>query len=365
MTDATISTSLTNSVALDQEVARILIVDDLADNRELLARPLRKDGHDVLEAASGEPALKILEQNSVDLILLDVMFGLGQMDGIEVLHHLKSDTKLREVPVIMISASTSESHLIESIKIGAEDFLPKPCDQALLRARIGSSLLKKRLRDGEQQMRKELMSDRKKYDQLLLSLYPHPVVQELKADGHYRPGCYKNTAVLFCDIVGFATYCDEHDPEDVVLHLQKIIETFEEICTTHRLEKIKTIGDAFMATAGLLEHVDNPVLSCVRTGFEMIEAVRERPPGWDVRVGIHCGAVVAGVVGSQKNLFDLWGDTVNTAARMESHGIPGRVNVSAHAWQQIADVCRGSPRVVNVKGEGQLEMVVVKEELEA
>ncbi len=114
-----------------------------------------------------------------------------------------------------------------------------------------------------------------------------------------------------------------------------------------------------MAASDLLESVENPVLACVNCGLEMIAATRALPTGWDLRVGIHYGHVIGGVIGRRQYLFDLWGDTVNTAARMESHGIPGRINLTAAAWKVIADHCAGTPREkLQVKGKSAIEMVL-------
>src|SRR5262249_25471863 len=139
----------------------------------------------------------------------------------------------------------------------------------------------------------------------------------------------------------FTGYCDRHEPEEVVAHLQRLVEDWEETALRHGVQKIKTIGDAFMAACGLLQPSASPVLDCVRCGLEMVAATRRLPTGWDVRVGIHFGPVVAGVLGRRQYLFDLWGDTVNTAARMESHGVPGKITLSSAAWQQVAHCCRG------------------------
>jgi adenylate cyclase len=136
---------------------------------------------------------------------------------------------------------------------------------------------------------------------------------------------------------------------------------WERLALRHQVEKIKTIGDAFMAAAGLLERpADHPVLHCVRCGLDMIAASRRLPIPWEVRVGIHFGSVVAGVIGCRHYLFDLWGDTVNTAARMESHGIPGAVTLSQPAWEAVAQHCHGEPLGrIDIKGKGPMEMVRV------
>ena len=128
------------------------------------------------------------------------------------------------------------------------------------------------------------------------------------------------------------------------------------------MQKIKTIGDAFMATAGLLTTVECPVLNCVRCGVEMIATAQRLPQQWNVRVGIHVGPVMAGVLGRSQYLFDLWGDTVNVASRMEKLGAPGSITLSQPAWQQVADQCRGEALgAVQVKGKGELEIFRFKE----
>jgi class 3 adenylate cyclase len=184
------------------------------------------------------------------------------------------------------------------------------------------------------------------------------VVEELRATDRVQPRRHDGVAVLFADIVGFTPYCDRHPPEEVVAYLQRLVEAWEDIALFHGVEKIKTIGDAFMAAAGLLKRVENPVVSCVRCGLDMIAATQRLPTGWNLRVGVHAGQVVAGVLGRRQYLYDLWGDTVNTAARMESHGVPGSVALSGDAWQRIAHCCRGEELgAVKVKGKGDLRMV--------
>ena len=144
-------------------------------------------------------------------------------------------------------------------------------------------------------------------------------------------------------------------------HLQDLIGVWEGIAERHHVEKIKTIGDAFMAAAGLLEQpTDHPVVHCIRCGLDMIAATRQLPHPVEVRVGIHFGPVVAGVIGCRHYLFDLWGDTVNTAARMESHGIPGSVVLSQPAWHEVAAHCYGEPLGrIHIKGKGPMEMIRV------
>ncbi|MBN1887518.1 MAG: response regulator [Thermoflexales bacterium] len=202
-----------------------------------------------------------------------------------------------------------------------------------------------------------LDAEQKHSDSLLRVILPDMVVEELKTTDRVKPRRYEHVAVLFCDIVGFTAYCDQHEPEDVLFYLQTLVEAFEDLAVRHHLQKIKTNGDAFMAAAGLLESVENPVLNCVRCGLDMLVAARRLPVGWKVRVGIHVGPVIAGVVGHRRYSFDIWGDTVNTAARVEEHGRDDTVNVSATAWQDVAHTCHGeSLGLIQAKGKGEIEL---------
>jgi class 3 adenylate cyclase len=332
-----------------------LVVDDNATNRDILCRLLLRQGHKVATAVNGREALDMVRAEAYDLVLLDIL--MPEMNGFQVLQHLKADPALRDVPVIMISALDQDDSVVRCIAMGAEDYLPKPFNPLLLKARIGACLQKKRFHDKEQLFLRQIEQEKKRSDELLHVILPDQVVEELKATNEVKPRRHDNVAVLFADIVGFTPYCDRHGPEEVVRHLQNLVESWENSALRHGVEKIKTIGDAFMAAAGLLRPVDNPVLACVRCGLEMLEAARKLGVGWDLRVGVHVGRVMAGVIGRRQYLYDLWGDTVNTAARMESHGVKGAITLSREAWRWMAGLARGEAHVVEVKGKGPLEMV--------
>lgn len=341
------------------ERAKILIVDDEPFNVDYLEQELEDLEHDTISAANGREALAQVTAESPDIILLDIMMPL--MDGFEVLTHLKADKAWRDIPVIVISALDDMDSTVRGIGLGAEDYLPKPFDPVLLKARIGACLEKKRLRDREVLYLQQIEAEKKRADELLHVILPAEIVQELKATNKVQPRQYHNVAVLFADIVGFTPYCDTHAPEEVVSNLQELIEAYESLALRHDLQKIKTIGDAFMAVAGLLKPLDNPVLNCVRCGLDMASTARQLPVGWHVRVGIHVGPLIAGVVGHRQYLFDVWGDTVNTAQRIESHGAVDAVNLSQAAWLQVADHCQGeSLGLVQIKGKGALEIFRVR-----
>ena len=319
------------------ETGSILIVDDNGVNRDILQRLLEPLGHTISTASNGREALNVVKQGNIDLVLLDIV--MPEMDGFAALMELKSDPKLRDVPVIMISALGDIEYVVSCIKMGAEDYLSRPYKPVFLKSRINACLEKKRLREREQQYIADLDRERRRSDELLHVILPGQIVVELKEKNRFTPRRYEGVAVMFADIVNFTPYCEAHSAEEVVEHLQGLVETWETAALRYEIQKIKTIGDAFMAACGLLTLVDNPVLRCIEFGREMIAATQRLSTGWDLRVGIHCGHVMAGVLGRRQYLFDLFGDTVNTAARMESHGVKGQIVLSSEASAVVEQHC--------------------------
>jgi class 3 adenylate cyclase len=203
----------------------------------------------------------------------------------------------------------------------------------------------------------EIERERARADRLLHAILPPSAVAELKARDCVTPKRYEQVAVLFGDIVGFTPYCERHPAEEVVANLDRLTRACEELVSAHGLEKIKTAGDCVVATANLLEPHPDPVLASVRCAFAMAKAARTNPAGWQIRVGIHLGPVVAGVVGQSKFTFDVWGDTVNVAARLSDLGEVGAVHLSDAAWRRLDGRARGVPLgSVTLKGKGAVEV---------
>jgi class 3 adenylate cyclase len=258
----------------------------------------------------------------------------------------------------MVSAVDDIETVLKCIQLGAEDYVQKPFNPDLLRARVEAALERKRLRNQEAGFLAQLQAEKTRVNDLLHSVLPRSVVSELKASGRLVPRRHDDVAVLFCDLVGFTEYCDRNAPEAVVGKLESLVEAFEAIVERHGLEKIKTIGDAFMATAGLLRYVENPAFAAAECGLAMAEAAKTHDSGWQVRVGIHQGPVVAGVLGKKSFVFDLWGDTVNVAARAAAEAEPGAVVVTGAMWPFLDGACQGrSLGRIDLKGKGKTELV--------
>lgn len=333
----------------------VLVVDDDPSNREVLSRLLIRLGHEVRTAASGRAALELLESEDLDLVLLDL--NMEELDGYHVLAQMQRDSVFREIPVIMVSAVDDVESVARCIEQGAADYLPKPFNFKLLQARVSACLARRRLHEQALEFQRSLKAAHRRAEEVLYDVFPHAIVEELKTTRDVRPQRHENVAVMFCDVVDFTAFCERRDPQEVVQLLRETFEQFEEIVAREALEKIKTIGDCFMATSGLLRRVDNPVQNCLRAAQEMLAANAAGRAGWQLRIGLHVGPVVAGLVGKKQYAFDLWGDTVNTAARVQAAARPGEIALSAEAWQHVADCCRAeSMGRFDLKGKGAVEV---------
>jgi class 3 adenylate cyclase len=336
----------------------ILLADDDEPNREMLARRLERLGHTVSTATNGREVIEKIRAGSHDVLLLDII--MPEMDGYEVLEHLRANPPAAALPVIALSASDDSEKIARCIELGAEDYLPKPFDPALLQARIESSLDKKRLRDREAIYLRTIQREKERSEDLLHVILPANIAAELKQSGEVIPRRIDNVAVLFADVAGFTSYCEKRDPETIHRDLQALVKELEVLTAAHGMEKIKTIGDAFLAAAGLHDQTGNKALDCVRCGLAMIGAAGRLPSGWSLRVGVHAGPVVAGIVGRQKYQYDIWGDTVNAAARMQGEASPGALCVNAATWRLLEPHCEGrSIGEREIKGRGRDEIFEV------
>lgn len=351
------------SVQRDDRGGSLLIVDDNELNRDLLVRRLEREGHEVAVASTGREALEILGNKTIDVVLLDIM--MPEMNGYQLLQHLKSEDSLRHMPVIMLSALDEINHVIRCIEMGAEDYLPKPFNPVLLKARIGACLEKKRLRDREQAYLEQLRLEREKSERLLLNILPAPIAMRLKQGENPIADTYPDVTVLFADLVGFTELSSRISASELIETLNEIFTMFDELAEQYGLEKIKTIGDAYMAVGGLLEPQPGHAEAVAMMAIDMLKAIaqvnsRKKLP-INVRIGISTGPVVAGVIGTKKFIYDLWGDTVNMANRMESHGLPNCIQVTEMTYILIRDKFVFEKRgLIDVKGKGEMLAFLLK-----
>lgn len=290
----------------------LLIVDDNKVNRLLLSRSVELLGHRAAVAENGRIAMERLRAERFDLLLLDIEMPL--MDGFEVLEALKADRELRDMPVIVTSSVEGLDNIVRCIALGAEDYLPKPVNQTLLRARLTSCLDKKRLRDEQQE--------------LLRRFADSAVAQDLQKSGFAIGGRRVHASVLFCDIRGFTALSQDMPPEEVIEFLNVYYTLMFEAITAHGGIVTLMIGDGLMAVFGAPKPLMNTARSAVSAAREMIafaadlnhQTAAADGPAIRLGIGIATGEVVAGYAGTdQRATYTCIGNAVNLAARLEAH----------------------------------------------
>jgi adenylate cyclase len=319
---------------MSEERARILVVDDEPFNVDLLEQELELLGHATIAAQDGREALEQLAEGGVDVVLLDV--NMPGLDGFAVLARMRGHTAWRHIPVVLISAMSDMASVVHGIELGAEDYLPKPFEPLLLKARISACLERKRLHDQEAMHLAEIERQRARASRLLHAILPAPAAAELEATEEVRPRRFEEVVVFLSDVVAFTRFCDANPPDRVMANLQALALAFEAIAQREGLEPVGIAGDAFLAAAALFSPHPDPVMACVRAGRNLIEAAQDLPCPWEVRVGIHTGPVMVGMVGGAKLHFDLWGDTVNVAARLAGLGEQAGIFLSPNAQARAA-----------------------------
>jgi len=294
------------------EPGRLLVVDDNKVNRILLSRGLEGDRHKVETAENGKQALEKLRTGSFDLVLLDI--EMPEMNGYQVLETCLQDADLREIPIIMTSSLDEIDSVVKCIELGAEDYLNKPLNPILLRARVNASLEKKRLRDEQRK--------------LFRTFATKEVADELLKSGFSLGGKYVNASVMFADIRSYTTYSEKEDPEEIIELLNNYFALMFDAIIGHHGTVNQMVGDGLMAIFGAPIHRENHREEAVRAAAEMMnlldgfnqEQVMLSKTQMHIGIGIATGRMIAGYTGTQhRATYTCIGDTVNLAKRIEDH----------------------------------------------
>ena len=341
------------------ETGNILVVDDNAANREMLSRRLARVGHRVQVVANGPDALALLRQQPIDLVLLDVL--MPGMSGYEVLQRLTADDALREIPVVMISALDEMDSVVRCIELGAEDYLPKPFDPVLLRARIGACLEKKRLRDREAMHLRQLAEWNQKLEQRVkeqvalldrlgrLKRFFSPQLAELiVAGGADDPLAThrRDLTVCFLDLRGFTAFAESVEPEEVMGVLREYHAEMGRLVMEHEGTLERFTGDGMMVFFNDPVPVPNAAERTVRMALAMRKRVGEMIVSWrrmgyelELGVGIAQGYATIGAIGYEGRWdYGAIGTVTNLAARLCGEARPGQILVSKRLLAATADL---------------------------
>jgi len=343
---------------------RILVVDDNAENRDVLGRRLEREGHQVQQAAGGKQAIELLQRQTIDLVLLDVM--MPEIDGYEVLQQLKTDPALRHIPVLMISALDEMDSVVRCIELGADDYLPKPFDPVLLRARIGASLEKKQLRDREAQHVEELAQWNRTLEQRVaeqvglverlgrLKRFFSPQLAELIVAGgaddplktHRR-----DITVCFLDLRGFTAFAETAEPEEIMGVLREFHAEMGKLILEHEGTLERFTGDGMMIFFNDPVPVSNPGERAVRMALAMRERVavlveKWRKLGYDLELGIGIahGYATIGAIGFEGRWdYGAIGSVTNLAARLCGEAKPGQILIAKRVLAMTEDALEVEP----------------------
>lgn len=335
----------------------ILVVDDSPMNRDTLTHYLERLGHTVTVAENGQQALEKVAKQCYDLILLDILMPIT--DGFQVLTQLKANETQRDIPVIIISSLDDQEHVVTGIRMGADDCLPKPFDPVILGARVEACLERKRWHDQEQEYLAIIEAERQKSEHLLLQMLPAAIVERLKQGETIIADNFEDVTVLFLDIVNFTPLTTQIKPKALVILLNDLFCMFDDMVRRHDLVKIRAIGDEFVVAAGLLKPRPDHAEAVADFALAVLQALRDYNASHDlsleIRIGMDTGSVIAGVIGTTHFSYDLWGDAINTASRMQSYGLSGKIHLTENAYIRLKDKYLCAERgTIQVKGKGEM-----------
>ncbi len=380
----------------EQVKHRILYVDDEMDNLIVFRSAFKRD-YEIITANSGYEAQNLFQQHAIDLVITDQR--MPGMTGIELLKDLPDEPD--SIRMVLTGFSDVEA-IIEAINIGkVYKYITKPWDKNELKLTIDKALETLELRKENRSLIHELLeanemlekkviertreiqkqkeeiekqkqiieTEKDKADNLLLNILPDEIAEELKLTGKARAQKYEEVTVLFSDFKDFTTISESCSAEDLVNELDHCFKAFDDIIERFGLEKIKTIGDAYMCAGGLPVpdrfNAHKMILAAIEMQKFLIKLNQEKTVNLlsELRIGIHTGPVIAGVVGKRKFAYDIWGDTVNIASRMESCGEAGKINISEATYQIIKSEfdCTSRGKIA-AKGKGEMDMYFVEGE---
>ena len=275
------------------------------------------------------------------------------------------ETENRAIGSINFATTSPPAYTHEDLRIGY--LLALQVSAAIRNAKHFKDM--NRLLEEMNRLYSELNAERRKSDELLLNTLPHKIAEELKQTGKVKPIYYESTSILFTDFKDFTQLSEQLTPEELVDELDYCFSYFDMVMEAHNLEKLKTIGDSYMCVAGIPSPTSTHAIDTVMAALQIQafmswrrqEKILNKQPYWEIRLGIHSGPLLAGVIGKKKFTYDVWGDAVNTASRMESSSFPGAINISHSTFELVKDFFECEYRgKIAAKNKGYVDMYFVK-----
>lgn len=292
-----------------------------------------------------------------DAVVIDA--GFKDVPAPEVVRQLRADSRLDMVPIIVYGRSGDLDR--PCLAAGADALVAPGTSDPMIMAEIDAVARRWHQVRGLRSSMQEMASEREGNMAVLKQVLPEFVLDELKQSGRVAPRRHEMVAVVFVDIVGFTPRCAGLEPEEVVDLVARTMEIMEEVARAHQVSKIKSLGDCFMGVAGVMTPLRRPAVNAIDCCLGIIDRFSSNQEDVQVRGGVHVGPLVSGIVGRDTWHFDIWGDTVNLAARLQGLVEPGRVGVVASTWDEIGNRYEGSSLgQIPIKGKGEMEVFSIE-----
>lgn len=337
-----------------ERFVNIMIIEQDDTVRNRLKKLLLGAGNNILSVKTIKDALPIIDQKEIGIYLVDIDDSLN---GETNLKSIKERSVFKNHYIILLTKENSTSvNLVKGMYQGAVDYITYPFQENLIKSKI--------------EVFKTLYFKDQRIGQLLNNIFPENVLSELSINGKFSPKRVEKGVVLFTDFVDFSMKSKEMNPLRLIQQLEKYFIKFDEIIGRYNLEKIKTIGDAYMALAGVTENKPEPAIRACLAALEIRDyiqverdiALATKTDFWEIRVGLHMGPLVAGIIGSSKYSFDVWGDTVNIAARAETSSKRGSITITSSIYELVEKYFESSTRgkIDLLKRGGAIDMYYLK-----
>ena len=397
---------------MSAEQQTILVLEDSTTQQLLVRRSLEKYNYRLLMAKNGRVGFDILQKEwkQIGLIISDI--EMPEMNGFDFCKKVKSHPDYANISFVLLTSLNNPDAVIRGVAVGADNYITKPFTEShfskqikkMVGTRVKSSFHQKpssvevdgknyeiaadynhiirflhstfesilaknrelrRVYEMMDDLSEQLQYSRQEMQKLLNNMMPEEIAETLLAQGFVDPFRKDNVSVMFTDFVGFSSYSEQMPANELVETLGIYFDAFDKIADKHNLEKIKTIGDSYMFASGVPNACKTHAIDCVLGALDIIAFVEERKkaqsklPAWDIRVGINSGSVIAGVIGTKRHAFDIWGDTVNRASRMETNSQKGRINISESTYRLVNRFFECQPNGIFDGGSESVAMYLV------
>ena len=351
---------------MTETLFKILALDDDPAYNKIMQQILKDINLkiDFLFCNNGKEAIETTHRYKPDLIITD--WNMPDMSGIEFCKIIHEELSMPDTPVIMCTGvKTTSENLKTAFDAGVVDFIRKPIDKMEFVVRINSMLRLSKSYQTIKEQKEAIQKERERSDALLNNILPQEIANELKETGKATPRIHDHVTVFISDIVDFTAKASMIGPYALLQELNDIFQSFDSIMHRHNCQRIKTVGDGYVAVCGMPQQDEKHAENIIKAALDVIEYLKKRNKNnsiqWKIRIGIDTGKLIGGIIGKEKYIYDIFGDPINTASRLESCSRTMGIHISNNTYQLVKDMFyfeRQLPELI--KGKGKMKMYYVK-----